>query len=91
MRNSLFSRITICSIVIAAFIAGLPNILPQSQWPDAIPYKTINLGLDLQGGAYLLLEADVSSLRQDNIKKAKSTIDSLLRRQKLGGAHYSSQ
>ena len=47
----------------AALLFGLvftlPNVLPKSvmdQMPAWAPHQKLNLGLDLQGGSYLLLE-----------------------------------
>ena len=39
----------------------LPNVLPanvRDSLPGFLPKQTLNLGLDLQGGSYLLLEVD---------------------------------
>lgn len=40
-------------------ILALPNLFTEEQrakWPSFMPTKTVSLGLDLQGGSYLLLE-----------------------------------
>lgn len=62
---------------------SLPNMLSshQQDWlranlPDWMPTKTINLGLDLQGGSHLLLEVDVSSVikeRADDLVQSMRT------------------
>jgi len=59
-------------LVIASVIFGilftLPNLLPagtRAQLPGWFPKQTLNLGLDLQGGSYLLLEVDTAELRKD--------------------------
>jgi len=56
-------------LVVVAIVAGLlfslPNFLPasvKSQIPGFLPSKGLNLGLDLQGGSYLLVEVDTDSL-----------------------------
>ena len=44
---------------------SLPNFLPQSvtkDLPHWMPYQTVNLGLDLQGGSHLLLEVEVDEV-----------------------------
>ena len=51
-------------IVIVALLAvlfAIPNALTKEQlaaWPSFLPHQTMTLGLDLQGGSYLLLEVD---------------------------------
>lgn len=59
-------------LVIASVIFGilftLPNLLPaqtRAQLPGWFPKQTLNLGLDLQGGSYLLLEVDTAELRKE--------------------------
>ena len=56
-------------LVLLAAIFGilfsLPNFLPadvRSSISGFLPSKTLNLGLDLQGGSYLLLEVDTDAL-----------------------------
>ncbi|CAL1692361.1 Protein translocase subunit SecD [Brevundimonas subvibrioides] len=61
-------------VLIAALVLGLllalPNVLSPSQraaLPGFMPKNTLNLGLDLQGGSYLLLEVDVDAMRTKRI------------------------
>ena len=55
----------IALVVIAAIIGivfTLPNLVPASAtagWPGLFSQR-LNLGLDLQGGSYLLLEVDLT-------------------------------
>ncbi len=62
--------------IIGGIIFSLPNFLPQSA-RDSIrgfmPTQTLNLGLDLQGGSYLLMEVDTDALRA---QKAKQLLES---------------
>ena len=40
-----------------------PNVVPALRdLPAPLPHKTVNLGLDLRGGAYLLYEVDIDAL-----------------------------
>jgi len=62
-------------LVVAAVLLGLlfsyPNLLTQSQrnsLPGWLPSSGLNLGLDLQGGSYLMLEVDVAEMRQTRIQ-----------------------
>lgn len=55
-------------VITAGILATLPNFLSQrvlDGWPDFLPKNQMVLGLDLQGGAYLLYEVD----QQDYIQK----------------------
>ena len=61
-------------LVVLAFVFGsllaLPNMLSESQraaLPGFMPKSALNLGLDLQGGSYLLLEVDVDAMRAKRI------------------------
>ena len=56
--------------VLAGLMFALPNALPQDtreSLPDGLQ-RTINLGLDLQGGAHLLLEVDLDSVLQNQLE-----------------------
>jgi len=61
------------ALVALAFVFGLvftlPNLLPASvtaKLPPALAQR-LNLGLDLQGGSYLLLEVDTDALHQKQL------------------------
>ncbi|MCB1527060.1 MAG: protein translocase subunit SecD [Hyphomicrobiaceae bacterium] len=63
-----FSRTKIIAILfvcLAGILTTLPNLLPKATvdtWPDWVPHKQLSLGLDLKGGAHLLLEMDTKEL-----------------------------
>ena len=64
-------------VVIGGFLAVLPNFFPKDvvqNWPGF--NKQMVLGLDLQGGAYLLYEVD----RQDYVQKRLKTLVSDVRK-----------
>ncbi|MDO9607800.1 MAG: protein translocase subunit SecD [Brevundimonas sp.] len=61
-------------LVVASAILGcllaFPNLLSPAQreaMPGWLPKNALNLGLDLQGGSYLLLEVDVPEMREKRI------------------------
>lgn len=61
-----------------------PNLLTPAQreaLPGFLPKNTLNLGLDLQGGSYLLLEVDVTEMQA---KRVANTVEDV--RQVLGEA-----
>ncbi|KPQ02418.1 protein translocase subunit SecD [Marinobacter sp. HL-58] len=64
--KSLRSRAVVYGLVIVlGLLSALPNILPHKlsgELPDWYLENTVCLGLDLQGGSHLLLEADIQEL-----------------------------
>ena len=57
--------IALCCLLSAVF--ALPNFFSKEQvatWPNYVPKKQMALGLDLKGGAHLLLSMDVEELRR---------------------------
>ena len=67
------SRWKIILVVASAIIGCLlayPNLLSPAQreaLPGWLPKNALNLGLDLQGGSYLLLEVDVPAMREKRV------------------------
>ncbi|MBV8683409.1 MAG: protein translocase subunit SecD [Caulobacteraceae bacterium] len=74
-------------LVAVSFLFGLiftlPNIVSPSSLPSWLPHQRINLGLDLQGGSYLLLEVDTNALNQERLTNLTEDI-----RTKLQTAQY---
>ncbi|MBN8815486.1 MAG: protein translocase subunit SecD [Sphingomonas sp.] len=82
-----FPRWKVWSIigVLAALCAlAIPSFLPEStvkNWPF---HPRINLGLDLAGGSYLLLEADTNDLITTRLGQKKQEVATDMRRAKIG-------
>jgi SecD/SecF fusion protein len=59
------------ALVVASVLFGLiftlPNLVPPSTLPSWAPQQRLNLGLDLQGGSYLLLEVNTGALNQERL------------------------
>ncbi|MDH3475225.1 MAG: protein translocase subunit SecD, partial [Rhodospirillales bacterium] len=52
----------VLAVVLAGVVLAAPNLLGRQTTeglPGWLPHKQINLGLDLRGGSYLLLEANI--------------------------------
>lgn len=65
---SRWKTIAVLAAVIFGVLFTLPNLLPQATrdaLPGFLPKKTLNLGLDLQGGSYLQLSVDTKALRAE--------------------------
>lgn len=74
--------ITIALVIFGGALSAVPNLLTREQaesLPSWLPSDQINLGLDLQGGAHLLLEVDVASVMEDQLKDLRSGIARTLR------------
>jgi protein-export membrane protein SecD len=72
--------VTIVGLVVAA-----PNFIPAS-YRENIPVlkdlRPVNLGLDLQGGAYLLYQVDVKALEKQQLESAVDDMARVLREAK---------
>ena len=75
---------------IAALLFGvvftLPNVLPQKvldQAPAWLPHQKLNLGLDLQGGSYLLLEVDTAALKTERLTNLLEDVRGNLRSEQI--------
>lgn len=56
--------------VVFGLLFAYPNMLTESQrnaLPSWMPKRTLALGLDSQGGSYLLLEVDVQAMREKRV------------------------
>jgi preprotein translocase subunit SecD len=74
--------ILILLVVFAGFMAVIPNFFSKetlTNWPSFLPRQQMVLGLDLQGGAYLLYEVD----RADYIEKQLRNLTSDVRKTML--------
>jgi len=80
-----FSRskiIMICGAVLLGLLLAIPNALSDER-RAALPgafQRTINLGLDLQGGAHMLLEVDLSSILSQALVNERTAINDAFRR-----------
>jgi preprotein translocase subunit SecD len=77
--------LVVLSVVFGVLFA-LPNVLPEqtrANLPGFFPKKTLNLGLDLQGGSYLLLEVDIDELRAQRLTNTVEDTRTQLREAKI--------
>ena len=78
-------------VIVAALLAGLafaaPNLLTRQQaesLPGWLPQDQINLGLDLQGGSYLLLEVQTEAVIDDQLDNLVEDVRLALRGERIG-------
>ena len=81
-----WQMITVLAILFAGFIFALPNFMPErvrSALPGWFPSSQINLGLDLQGGSYLLLEVDMPGVVKERLETLRGDLRAALRRDRI--------
>ncbi len=79
--------ILILAVLLAGLVFALPNVLQRETaegLPGWVPSEQVNLGLDLQGGSYLLLEADIDSVIREQVENLVDGTRVGLRRAKIG-------
>jgi preprotein translocase subunit SecD len=72
--------------VIFGIVFTLPNLLPQrtlDALPGWVPHQKLNLGLDLQGGSYLLYEVDTDALRAERLTNMVEDVRTALRNDQI--------
>jgi preprotein translocase subunit SecD len=78
-------KVTLCVLaVLFGALFTLPNLLPQKtldSLPGFIPKQKLNLGLDLQGGSYLLMEVDTNALKVERLTNLVEDVRTSLRDQ----------
>ncbi|OYW35569.1 MAG: protein translocase subunit SecD, partial [Brevundimonas sp. 12-68-7] len=77
-------------LVVLALVFGvlfaLPNMLSPAQrkaMPGFLPKGTLNLGLDLRGGSYLLLEVDTVEMREKRVTNLLEDVRVALREERI--------
>jgi len=84
-----FTRWKALAIILTALVVCLfavPNFFPQEKvktWP-VWAQRHIVLGLDLQGGTYLLLEIDANAVKKEKIDQVRDEVRRVLREAKIG-------
>jgi preprotein translocase subunit SecD len=84
-----FSRWKALSIILIALVVCLcavPNFFPEAKvktWP-VWAQRHLVLGLDLQGGSYLLLEVDSNYVKKEKLDQVRDDVRRVLREAKIG-------
>src|SRR5476649_21860 len=79
-----FTRWKALAIILTALVVCLcavPNFFPEAKvktWP-AWAQRRLVLGLDLQGGSYLLLEVDSNYVKKDKLDQVRDDVRRTLR------------
>ena len=59
---------SILGVLAAGLLLCVPNLLPRASFPTWVPARQINLGLDLRGGSYLLMEVDLNAVIRERLE-----------------------
>src|SRR6516225_861351 len=83
---SRWQTILVLGILLVGLLFTAPNFVPESTrnaLPGIFPKSTINLGLDLQGGSYLLLEVDMPGVVKERMESLRGDIRAALRKDRI--------
>jgi protein-export membrane protein SecD len=83
LQVSLWSRLLTLIVVVGGILLALPNALSpavRARIPKFLPSQTVNLGLDLQGGSYLLLGVDFDQVTRDRAETLVGDIRAAFRK-----------
>ncbi len=87
LQVSPWTRIITLLIVLAGALIALPNALPDKvlhRFPSWLPSNAVSLGLDLQGGSYLLLEVQLDQVQKDKAESMIGDIRAAFRKAHIG-------
>src|SRR5580698_8531766 len=82
-----WSKVVTILILVLGVLIALPNALPGwviSRMPPFLPTGTVALGLDLQGGSYLLLEVEFDQVEKDRLESMMGDIRAAFRKARIG-------
>src|SRR5437762_1472683 len=87
LQIATWSKVVTILILVIGFLIALPNALPGfvvARIPPFLPRGTIALGLDLQGGSYLLLEVQFDQVQKDRLESLMGDIRVAFRKARIG-------
>ena len=78
--------ILIALVCVLGFVYAAPNVFlsrddtaVQNDLPFYVPYRTINLGLDLRGGSHMLLQVETEAVVKERVESLTDIVRSALR------------
>ncbi len=91
LRFAPWKLASVLALVAAAVLLIIPSFMPTgavdslaARLPGFIPMRQIVLGLDLQGGAYMLMQVDESSVIKSQVEALRDDVRQKLRDGKIG-------
>ena len=79
LNFSLRKTLIIFGICLLGVIVAILSVTPKGILPSWVPHPQINLGLDLQGGSYVLLQADKDAVIKERQENSRAAIQQALR------------
>ncbi len=77
--------ISVFLVVALGLFFAVPNVVPRDQSEDFPSWwQPVNLGLDLRGGSYLLMEVDTATVRTEQFTDLQETTRQALRDARIG-------
>ncbi|HEX8301500.1 protein translocase subunit SecD [Sphingomonas sp.] len=73
----------VITTIVVCIALSIPSFIPENyrkSWPSWVPQPVINLGLDLAGGSYLLLEANTAEVAAARVDAMREQVRSVMRR-----------
>lgn len=83
LRFSRMKGALILGVCLLGILLSVPSFLRPGTLPAWLPQPRLNLGLDLQGGSYLLLEVDVQAVVNQKLASLRTDILQALRTAKV--------
>ncbi len=87
LQISTWLRVVIGIVLLGGLLIALPNALPENvraKMPHVLPSGTVALGLDLQGGSYLLEEVELDQVQKERLESLMGDIRIGLRKARIG-------
>jgi len=86
LQISLWSRLVTLIVLVGGILIALPNALSpevRAKMPTFLPSSAVNLGLDLQGGSYLLLGVDFDQVMKDRVESLLGDVRASMRKARI--------
>ncbi len=87
VQISRWQLVLVVGVLLLGIVLAVPNFIPRDDLedlPDWLPKQQVNLGLDLQGGAYLLYEVDLASVFEEQLENLTDAVRVELREARIG-------
>ena len=86
----LWKKCLVIAVTVLAVLYALPNVIRDDTGTGIpwLPGKSINLGLDLQGGSHLLLRVDINAVERERLDDLAENVRRDLREAGLNSAAF---